>query len=272
MLEGGAPGGQVSSTGAIDNVPGFESIEGWELAMKLEAQVKRSGAKIVYKKVTNAILDEKTKLIVTDKSLITAKAVIICAGAKRRTLGLPNERKLTGRGVSYCAVCDGSFYKNKQVAVVGGGETAVSDAIYLSNLAEKVTIIHRRDAFRASKSKLEALAARGNIEVILNENVAELSETDNKLSSITLASGKEIPVDGLFVAIGLEPDSTLFKGQIQTTENGYIVTDDKMRTSLKNVYAAGDIREKSLRQIVTAAADGAIAAVTAADEIQETAQ
>ena len=272
VLEGGAPGGQVSSTGAIDNVPGFESIEGWELAMKLEAQVKRSGAKIVYKKVTNAILDEKTKLIVTDKSLITAKAVIICAGAKRRTLGLPNERKLTGRGVSYCAVCDGSFYKNKQVAVVGGGETAVSDAIYLSNLAEKVTIIHRRDSFRASKSKLEALAARGNIEVILNENVAELSETDNKLSSITLASGKEIPVDGLFVAIGLEPDSTLFKGQIQTTENGYIVTDDKMRTSLKNVYAAGDIREKSLRQIVTAAADGAIAAVTAADEIQETAQ
>lgn len=125
--------------------------------MKLEAQAGRSGAKIVYKKVTNAILDEKTKLIVTDKSLITAKAVIICAGAKRRTLGLPNERKLTGRGVSYCAVCDGSFYKNKQVAVVGGGETAVSDAIYLSNLAEKVTIIHRRDAFRASKSKLEAL-------------------------------------------------------------------------------------------------------------------
>lgn len=272
VLEGGAPGGQVSSTGAIDNVPGFESIEGWELAMKLEAQVKRSGAKIVYKKVTNAILDEKTKLIVTDKLLITAKAVIICAGAKRRTLGLPNERKLTGRGVSYCAVCDGSFYKNKQVAVVGGGETAVSDAIYLSNLAEKVTIIHRRNAFRASKSKLEALAARGNIEVILNENVAELSETDNKLSSITLTSGKEIPVDGLFVAIGLEPDSTLFKGQIQTTENGYIVTDDKMRTSLKNVYAAGDIREKSLRQIVTAAADGATAAVTAADEIQETAQ
>lgn len=268
VLEGGAPGGQVSSTGAIDNVPGFESIEGWELAMKLEAQVKRSGAKIVYKKVTNAILDEKTKLIVTDKSLITAKAVIICAGAKRRTLGLPNERKLTGRGVSYCAVCDGSFYKNKQVAVVGGGETAVSDAIYLSNLAKKVTIIHRRDSFRASKSKLEALAARGNVEVILNENVAELSETDNKLSSITLTSGKEIPVEGLFVAIGLEPDSTLFKGQIQTTENGYIVTDDKMRTSLKNVYAAGDIREKSLRQIVTAAADGAIAAVTAADEIQ----
>ena len=156
--------------------------------------------------------------------------------------------------------------------MVGGGETAVWDAIYLSNLAEKVTIIHRRDAFRASKSKLEALAARGNIEVILNENVAELSETDNKLSSITLTSGKEIPVEGLFVAIGLEPDSTLFKGQIQTTENGYIVTDDKMRTSLKNVYAAGDIREKSLRQIVTAAADGAIAAVTAADEIQETAQ
>ena len=264
VLEGGAPGGQVSSTGAIDNVPGFESIEGWELAMKLEAQVKRSGAKIVYKKVTNAILDEKTKLIVTDKSLITAKAVIICAGAKRRTLGLPNERKLTGRGVSYCAVCDGSFYKNKQVAVVGGGETAVSDAIYLSNLAEKVTIIHRRDAFRASKSKLEALAARGN--------VAELSETDNKLSSITLTSGKEIPIDGLFVAIGLEPDSTLFKGQIQTTADGYIITDDKMRTNQKNVYAAGDIREKSLRQIVTAAADGATAAVTAADEIQETAQ
>ena len=151
--------------------------------------------------------------------------------------------------------------------MVGGGETAVSDAIYLSNLAEKVTIIHRRDAFRASKSKLEALAARGNIEVILNENVAELSETDNKLSSITLTSGKEIPVDGLFVAIGLEPDSTLFKGQIQTTAGGYIITDDKMRTNQKNVYAAGDIREKSLRQIVTAAADGAIAAVTAADEI-----
>ncbi len=262
VTEGGAPGGQISSTGAIDNVPGFESIEGWELAMKLEAQVKRSGAKIVYKKVTNTILDEKAKLIVTDKSLITAK---------RRTLGLPNERKLTGRGVSYCAVCDGSFYKNKQVAVVGGGETAVSDAIYLSNLAEKVTIIHRRDSFRASKSKLEALAARENIQMILNENVAELSETDNKLSSITLTSGREIPVDGLFVAIGLEPDSTLFKGQIQTTAGGYIITDDKMRTNQKNVYAAGDIREKSLRQIVTAAADGAIAAVTAADEIQETA-
>ncbi|MFQ9147445.1 MAG: NAD(P)/FAD-dependent oxidoreductase [Eubacteriales bacterium] len=130
-----------------------------------------------------------------------------------------------------------------------------------------MTIIHRRDAFRASKASSSPRRARKH-EVILNENVTELSETDNKLSSITLTSGKVIPVDGLFVAIGLEPDSTLFKGQIQTTENGYIVTDDMMRTSLKNVYAAGDIREKSLRQIVTAAADGAIAAVTAADEIQ----
>ena len=282
VVEGSADGGQVSLTEKIDNCIGFTSIEGWELATKLGEQVRNCGATVIYGKAVNAMLTDEAKIVETSSKKsksITSRAVIICGGSRRRKLGLDGEERLVGRGVSYCAVCDGNFYKEKIVAVVGGGETALGDALYLSRIARKVILIHRRDAFRASRSKLAQLDAAKNIDILTNSRVTGL-ETDStgKLCGIAVEQIcrqndenvielHKISVEGLFIAIGSEPDSELYKGQIELDENGFIVTDESMRTSVRGVFAAGDIRRKALRQIVTAASDGAIAAVACAEEL-----
>ena len=271
VFEGFAPGGQVSTTDRIENYPGYVSIEGYELAMKFAEQAKTCGADIRYEQIESVDLAKKT--VTTSKGSYTARAVIICGGAKRRNLGVDGEEKLIGRGVSYCAVCDGGFYKDKLTAVVGGGDTAVTDAIYLSRLAKKVYLIHRRDEFRAARSKVEQLKAIANVEFLLSARVTSLNTDDSgSLSSIDIdqnGSKHRLDVNGLFVAVGSTPDTTLYKDSgIEVDTAGYIVTNEHMETSLPFVYAAGDIRSKPVRQIITAASDGAVAAVSCAEALE----
>ncbi len=267
VFEGGTPGGQVSLTDKIDNYPGFDSIEGWELATKLDAQVRACGAQLRYEKVK--AVDLANKSVTTAKGEYSADAIIVATGAKRRTLGLQGEERFTGRGISYCAVCDGGFYKDKTVAVVGGGNTALGDAIYLSRIAAKVYLIHRRDEFRAAPDKQRQLAACENVETILSARVTALSGA-NKLEGATLdvnGEARELVLDGIFVAIGTEPESGLLTGL--ELDAGQVVTNERMETSLAGVFAAGDIRRKEVRQIVTAASDGAVAAISAAEYIEK---
>ena len=268
VLEGNVPGGQVSLTDRIDNYPGVAEIEGWELASRLASQAEACGARIVYEPAVKAELDKK--LVSTADKSFSAGAIIIAGGAKHRRLGLDGEERLTGRGISYCAVCDGRFYKGRTVAVVGGGETAVGDAIYLSRLCEKVYLIHRRGELRASRSKQAQLANLGNVELLLGSRVSSIgavtSESGERLESVTLDSGRVLKLDGLFVAIGSIPDTSLYTGL--TLDDGYIVTDDDMATGIPGVFAAGDIRKKKVRQIITAASDGAVAAISAAEYLE----
>lgn len=268
VLEGNVPGGQVSLTDRIDNYPGVAEIEGWELASRLASQAEACGARIVYEPAVKAELDKK--LVSTADKSFSAGAIIIAGGAKHRRLGLDGEERLTGRGISYCAVCDGRFYKGRTVAVVGGGETAVGDAIYLSRLCEKVYLIHRRGELRASRSKQAQLANLGNVELLLDSRVSSIgavtSESGERLESVTLDSGRVLKLDGLFVAIGSIPDTSLYTGL--TLDDGYIVTDDDMATGIPGVFAAGDIRKKKVRQIITAASDGAVAAISAAEYLE----
>ena len=264
VLEGNAPGGQVVLTDKLENYPGIASVEGWKLATDMLGQVEKCGAKVVYERVSR--VDLAAKIVETGSHSFEAGAIIIAGGASARKLGLPGEEKLIGRGISYCAVCDGGFYKGKTVAMVGGGETAVGDAIYLSRICEKVYLIHRRDSLRASKSKQKLLFNCNNVEVLYNSTVSEL-ETDGRLTGVLLGSGQRIGLDGLFVAIGSQPDTSIYEGL--TLEDGYIVTDESMSTAIPGVFAAGDIRSKKVRQVVTAVSDGAIAAISAAEYLEE---
>lgn len=264
VFEGNAPGGQVILTEKIENYPGIASVEGWKLATEMQSQVEKCGAKIIYESVNE--IDLEQKFVKTTKNSYECNAMIIAGGAKARKLGLDGEDKLVGRGISYCAVCDGGFYKDKTVAVIGGGETAVGDAIYLSRICKKIYLIHRRDELRASKSKQDALAKCQNVGLLLNSTVKELI-FDDRISGIVLNSGQKIEVDGIFVAIGTQPDTSLYS--CLTLKDGYIVTDDSMQTSVSGVFAAGDIRSKNVRQIVTAVSDGAIAAISAAEFLEK---
>ena len=272
VFEGFAPGGQVSTTDKIENYPGFVSVEGYELAMKLADQAKHCGAEIRYEQILSADLGGEIKRVSTAKGSYQARAAIICGGAKRRTLGVAGEDRLVGRGLSYCAVCDGGFYRGKRVAVIGGGDTAVGDAVYLSRLCEKVYIIHRRDSFRAAKSKLRQLEACANVEKIMGAVVDSFRlDADGRINGIILKRGDSlVPLDcdGVFAAVGTVPDTSIYQG-LELDGNGYIITDENMRTSLPNVFAAGDIRRKPVRQIVTAASDGAIAGISAAEAIEQ---
>ena len=264
VFEGNSPGGQVIFTEKIENYPGFMSIEGWQLATEMLNQVENCGAKIVYEQILQ--VDLEAKIVRTGSGEFQAGAIIIAGGASARRLGLPGEEKLVGRGVSYCAVCDGGFYHNQTVAVVGGGETAVSDAIYLSRICKKVYLIYRRDSLRASKSKQLALAECQNVELLCNLTVNELEFSD-RLTGILLSSGQKLSVGGLFIAIGAQPNTSIYN--CLTLENGYIVTDESMATQIPGIFAAGDIRAKKVRQIVTAVSDGAIAAISAAEFLEE---
>lgn len=259
VIERMSAGGQMAVTDVIDNYSGFsEGIPGWELGMKMQAGAERFGAVTKYGEVVSAELEGNIKKVRTSSDELQARTVVIATGANPRELGVDREDEFVSRGVHYCAHCDGRFYKNKVVAVVGGGNSALEDALYLSRLAAKVYLIHRRDSFRASKIYVDALSKSTNIEFLANSSVAELI-ADERVTGIRLADGRELEINGLFVSIGRKPASDIFRGQLKLDDGGYIVADESTRTSIAGVYAIGDVRTKPLRQVVTAVGDGAVA-------------
>lgn len=273
VLEKLSPGGQMATTDVIDNYPGFpDGVNGFELAEKMKRQAERFGVKTKLSQVLRLELSGPVKQVVTRKESLSARTLVLATGAQPRELGLPMERELRGKGVSYCATCDGMFYRGKTVAVVGGGNTAVADALYLSRLCEKVYLIHRRDTLRASKVYEDALKNAGNVEFVWNSVTEELlyGERLTGLRVKDKLSGalREISCDGVFVAIGYLPDSGLVRGQVALDEAGYVKADETTRTDIPGVFAIGDLRQKPLRQVITAAADGAVAAHFAEEYLQ----
>lgn len=266
VLEAKVYGGQIVNTLDIENYPAEEHISGYDFATKLYNQAKNLGAEIVFEKVISIEANGKQKKVITTDNVYEAGSVIIATGSENKKLGLPNEDQLIGKGISYCATCDGAFYKNKKVAVVGGGNTALEDALYLADVAEKVYLIHRRSEFRGEDSTVSRLKGKENIQFVLNSNVTKLN-AGNKLESIEVAStdGKvrTIEIDGLFVAIGRIPESKAFANLIKLDDAGYIEADEKCHTNVDGIFVAGDSRTKDVRQLVTAASDGAIAATEA---------
>lgn len=269
VLEGKTYGGQIVNAHIVDNYPGLPHISGFDYATIIYNQAKELGAEIKFEKVEKITEDKK---IITSKNTYDAKAIIIATGAKNRRLWLENEKELTGQGISYCATCDGNFYKDKIVAVNGGGNTAIEDALYLSNIASKVFLIHRRDLFKAEDKIITDLKNKANVEFILNSTIKSLNGT-NKLESITIIDNDnnktELKVNGLFIAIGQEPQNEIFKNIIKITPDGYIDSIDGVHTSTQSIYVAGDARVKDLRQLTTAVSDGAIAANTAIKELDK---
>ena len=265
VLEKLSPGGQMATTDQIDNYPGFpQGVNGFELALEMQKGAQRFGAQTELAEVLRVDLRGPMKEVVTQKETYRAPTVVLATGASPRELGLPGERELRGRGVSYCATCDGMFYRGKTVAVVGGGNTAAADVLYLSRLCEKVYLIHRRDQLRASRVYLEPLKQAENVEILWDSQVTELlygeTLTGVKVGNKKTGEVKELSLDGLFLAVGQLPNTQLFQGQVELDAAGYVVADETTRTNLPGVFAVGDLRQKPLRQVVTAAADGAVAA------------
>lgn len=264
VLEKFSAGGQMTLTHQIDNYPGFENgIDGFSLGEKMKQQAERFGAETENADVLRMDLSAEPKEIETGNKVFYGKTVVAAMGASHRNLGVEKETELTGRGVSYCATCDGMFYKGKTVVVVGGGNSAAADALLLSRVAKKVILIHRRDTLRATKTEQRALEGAENVEFRWNSQVTELLH-DQKLTGVCLKNtktGEESieKCDGLFISIGRVPETNLIKGQLDLDENGYIKAGAMTQTSIPGVYAVGDVRTKMLRQIVTATADGAVA-------------
>lgn len=259
-------GGQIINTLDIENYPVNPHISGFEFATNLYNQITDLGVEVKLEKVTEIIDKKDYKEIKTKDNTYKAKAVIIATGADNRKLGLENEEQLVGKGISYCATCDGAFFKGSDIAVVGGGNTAIEDANYLSNLVNKVYLIHRRDEFRADKIEVDRLKEKNNVEFIYNSTVTRLNGQDALESiEITNKNGetRELPVKGLFIAIGKIPENENFKNIISVDENGYINAKENCHTNVEGIFAAGDNRVKDLRQLVTATSDGAIAATEA---------
>ncbi len=270
ILEKMSAGGQMTQTSQIDNYPGFDQgIDGYELGEKMRAGAERFGAKTVFAEVTSVALTENPKRVETGSGTYLAKTVVIATGADHKHLGIESEEAYTGRGVSYCATCDGMFYRGKTVAVIGGGNSAVADALVLSRICQKVILVHRRDTLRASKIYHDQLKNTPNVEFRWNSTVHQLlgEETISGLELQGVHTGQlsRIPADGVFVSIGRSPATALFTGQLDLDANGYIVADETTKTNLPGVFAVGDVRTKQVRQIITAAADGAVAAHYAED-------
>ena len=274
VIEKMAPGGQMALTGDIDNYPGFdEGIDGFTLGMKMQKGAERFGAKTVYAEVTAVDFKEKIKKIETKKQAYLARTVAISTGADPRTLGISGEEKLIGRGLHYCAHCDGRFYKGKTVVVVGGGNSAAADALYLSRLAEKVYVVHRRDTLRATKIYHEPLMKAENVEFLWNSTVEDFN-VDKRVNAIKIKDVKtggirRLECDGVFVSIGRKPATAFLGDAVETDEHGYIIADESTKTTADGVYAIGDVRTKALRQVVTAAADGAVAVHYAEEYLAE---
>lgn len=254
-------GGQILNTYEVDNYPGLPGISGFDLGMKLREHADKLGAEFKEDTVMAAELGGDVKKIVCENDTYLAKTVIIATGAHHRKLGAKGEEILTGAGVSYCATCDGAFFKNKVTAVIGGGDVALEDAIFLARMCSKVYLIHRRDELRGAKSLQNRLLSLDNVEVIWDTVVDEI-EGEDKVESLMLRNKKTgeksgLKVDGVFIAVGIEPDSEQYSGQVEMDPHGYIVAGEDGKTSVDGVYAAGDVRTKALRQVITAAADGA---------------
>ena len=273
VLEKMAPGGQMGTTDRVENYPGFpDGIDGFTLAMEMQKQAENFGAKSTFAEVSSVELNGPVKRIQTGKAVYTAKAVILATGASPRELGLPNERALRGKGVSYCATCDGAFFRGKEVVVVGGGDTAAADAVFLSKLCSKVTVIHRRDKLRASMAYQKPLFEKENVEFLWDSVVEGIQEQDGKLSGVTVKNVKtgelaQVPCSGAFIAVGNLPNTGLFP-EVKLTPSGYIDAGEDTKTNLPGVFAVGDVRQKPLRQVVTATADGAVASYMAEEYIQ----
>lgn len=274
LLEKLSAGGQMALTSQIDNYPGFEEgIDGFALGEKMQQQAERFGAETELAEVTAVRLDSHIKEIETSEGVFYGKTVVISTGANPRELGVPGEKALVGRGVNYCAACDGMFYKGKTVVVVGGGNSAAADAMILSRIAKKVIVVHRRDTLRATKIYHEPLMNAPNVEFCWNSTVSQLVY-DSKVTGVQIRdvnSGEESVVgcDGVFVSIGRSPASHLVKNQLALDQAGYIAADETTRTNLPGVFAVGDVRTKALRQVVTAVADGAMAAHYAEEYLAE---
>lgn len=274
MIERGMPGGQMANTEEVENYPGFETILGPELSTKMFDHAKKFGAEYAYGDVKEIIDGEEYKTIVAGSKEYKARAIIISSGAEYKKIGVPGEKELGGRGVSYCAVCDGAFFKNKELFVIGGGDSAVEEGVYLTRFASKVTIVHRRDQLRAQKILQDRAFANEKVDFIWNSTLKQINEKDGKVGSVTLASmidgtETEYPADGVFVYIGMLPLTKPFESLGITNETGYIVTNERMETKVTGIFAAGDVREKTLRQIVTATGDGSIAAQSVQHYVEE---
>jgi len=274
LIEKGMPGGLAASTEMIENYPGFAGgIGGPELMMQMDAQARGFGLEIQNANAGSINENDVDFTIITDDGEIKTKTIILATGAQSRKLGIPGEAQFHGRGVSYCATCDGAFFKDREVAVVGGGDAAVEEALYLTKFASRVHIIHRRDELRATKILQQRAKANERIVFHWSSTVEEISGEQTVkeilLKDIVTGQTKTLPVDGVFAYIGTRPVSELVSGLIQLDQKGYIITDDDMRTSKPGIFAAGDIRQKLLRQVVTAVADGAIAAVAAEKYLEQ---
>ncbi|GEC88557.1 MULTISPECIES: thioredoxin-disulfide reductase [Brevibacillus] len=273
MLERGIPGGQMANTEDIENYPGFTSILGPDLSTKMFEHAQQFGAEYAYGEIKEIRDEEPYKRVITgDKEYLT-KSVIVATGAEHRLLGVPGEKELSGRGVSYCAVCDGAFFRNKELVVVGGGDSAVEEAVFLTRFASKVTIVHRRDQFRAQKILQKRAFDNEKIEVIWDTELKEI-RGEGKVQAVLLQNTKtgeqkEFPADGVFIYVGMDPLTASVRPLGITNDAGYVLTDEKMNTKVKGVFAAGDVREKMLRQVVTATGDGSIAAQSAQHYVEE---
>lgn len=283
VLEQGNYGGQIINTPKVENYPGIEQISGYEFAAGLYRQAEKLGMEYRSEKVTDirledgaeareelssASLETGNKIVETTEQSYCARAVILATGAKNRPLGIEKEAEYTGRGISYCATCDGMFFRGKKVAVVGGGNTALEDAAFLSNYCEKVYLIHRRETFRGEEKLVKELRKKENVEFFLNKTVQEL-EGGATLQAVVLRDKisreeSRLEISGLFVAIGQMPENGVFAGLVDLDENGYILAGEDCRTNVEGIFAAGDCRKKTVRQLTTAAADGAVAALAAA--------
>lgn len=268
ILEGKAYGGQILETEKIENYPATPHISGQNLAKTIYEQMKEFAPDFRYETATKIEKIDGGYTVETDENKYETKTIIIATGTSYRQLGLPNEKELTGKGISYCATCDGKIYENKEIAVVGGGNSALYSSLYLSNLAKKVTIIHRRNEFRGDTALLEKLKERTNIVFKLDKTITELKSENDHLSSIALKTTdsnetEELDISALFVEIGREPNNAIVKELVELDENGYIIADESGKTSNESIFAAGDCRTKTLRQVITASSDGASAANSA---------
>lgn len=257
----GISGGQVLNTWEVDNYPGFPGVTGFELSRQFREHANKLGARVVQDEVVQVELSGNVKKVVCEEETYEARCVILASGAHHRTLEVPGEEELRGAGVSYCATCDGAFFRGRTVAVVGGGDAALEDAIFLARMCEKVYIVHRRDKLRGAKRLQERLQALENVEVVWNSETAAI-EGDGQVEALRLRQTKtgeerRLDVDGVFIAVGIAPESELYAGQLELDEQGYIRADESGQTSVPGVFAAGDVRTKALRQILTAASDGA---------------
>lgn len=272
VLESATYGGQIINSPDVENYPGIKKISGFEFATNLYEQAVDLGAEIEIAQVTQIRDNRDHKVVVTEEKELSCRTVILATGAKNRPLGLENEHELIGRGVSYCATCDGAFYKGKVVAVAGGGNTALEDAAFLAGYCEKVYLIHRRDAFRGETKLVEDLRRKENVEFVLDSNIVKLT-ADQKLKSIDVRNKnteeiRTIEIRGLFIAIGQMPENSVFSPLIDLDKAGYIVAGEDCKTNVEGIFAAGDCRTKTVRQLATAAADGAVAALAACEYIR----